>query len=126
MVPPLVGQLDKLVFVKCVEFKGIIGMSVILATPFRISPLNKPVLSTTSIIHPKMTPTPIPSIQVGDNTSTSPTKIQIPLHITPYKIILTFSVFNTVPSISASTTSTSKVQFGEYDGEVHSKSKQDK
>ena len=54
---------------------GYSGMSVILATPFKISSLNKPMASITSIIDHKMTPTPMPSIRVGDNTPTSPTKI---------------------------------------------------
>ena len=82
-------------FVKCVEFKGIVGISVILATPFKISPLNRPMLSTTSITDYKITLTLIPSIRVEDTTLTSPTKIQIPLLTTPHKI--TLLIFNTMP-----------------------------
>ena len=48
LVAPPVGHLGTQMFVKCVEFKDIMEMSAISTIHFKISSLNKPMLSTTS------------------------------------------------------------------------------
>jgi len=92
---PYRGHLDKQVFVKCVEFKGIVGMNVMFVSHFKALLLNKSIPSITSIMYHKITPTPIPLIRVRDTTQTSPKKAQTPLLIIPHKIILIVPESNT-------------------------------
>ena len=95
IVVPLLGCSGKPLCVKCVAFKDIVGMSVNSAIHSKTLLLNELTRSEILISH-KMT-----------------------LLTIPYKIILTLLVSNIEPSISTSTSSTSKVKFGELNGELH-------
>jgi len=46
MVVPLVGRLDKQVFVKCMVFNGTMGVSAISVIQLKTSLLNKPIVDS--------------------------------------------------------------------------------